>query len=238
MKFFISCTQSDGDLARRLSLDLARLGFEPLTDRQLLSPGSSISEWFSRAISESDAVIVLVSKEYDGSSYAEAELSMAVYQQSKGKIKGIIPVLTARDVVIPPLLQGLASIRASDLSYHSLVDTLGNALCKLADPTSVGGSNDLEFLGERAAALRYERKIFFSSRFAKDKTLAVTIIAGALIAVLLGICFTWVVPEAHPHWFEVISIFLAFALGRWGTARYQTTFDKQNQVDPFGREDD
>ncbi|MEL6222624.1 MAG: toll/interleukin-1 receptor domain-containing protein [Cyanobacteria bacterium J06627_8] len=92
MKVFISHAFTDTELAKRVAQALRKAGFHVWDDTQVL-PGENWAEELSRALEESDAMVVLLTPNAVSSSNISYEVGYALGRQEyKGRL---IPVIAA-----------------------------------------------------------------------------------------------------------------------------------------------
>jgi hypothetical protein len=90
MKVFISHSHSDVKLARQVASTLRSEGFQVWDDSQIL-PGENWGEGLSKALEESDAMVVLLTPSSVRSPYVSSEVGYALGRQEyKGRL---IPVI-------------------------------------------------------------------------------------------------------------------------------------------------
>ncbi|MFQ5639797.1 MAG: toll/interleukin-1 receptor domain-containing protein [bacterium] len=90
MKVFISYTQSDEKLARKVAASLEQAGLDVWDDREIL-PGDNWADKIAQALRESDAMVVLLTPEALRSSWVSRDIEYALGE--KGYSKRLIPVL-------------------------------------------------------------------------------------------------------------------------------------------------
>ena len=90
MKVFISHAHSDASLARRIGSELSKRGLEVWdADRELL-PGDNPANEISRALEESDAMVVLLSPDAIAAPHVMREMSFAL--GAKNYSNRLVPV--------------------------------------------------------------------------------------------------------------------------------------------------
>lgn len=89
MKVFISHTQKDMALARKVASGLKASGFDVFDDTKIL-PGQNWAEEIAQALRECEAMVVLLTPDALASQWVEAEISYGLGQPSYGH--RLIPV--------------------------------------------------------------------------------------------------------------------------------------------------
>lgn len=110
---FISYSQQDGDFAGELSRALQRTGDRVFIDIQSVNIGANWRDETKMRLRASDAVVLVLSRASQGSSYLQAEAELAL----TGK-KIIFPILlgpNARDNFVWPLVSNRLAII---VDYH------------------------------------------------------------------------------------------------------------------------
>ena len=110
MNVFLSHSHRDREFARRLSNELAGLGFEVWDETQII-PGTNWGLEVGRALDQSDAMIVLISPDYVASESARRELEYAlVTPKYAGRL---IPVLLKPTGNVPWVLNRIQWLDAT-----------------------------------------------------------------------------------------------------------------------------
>ncbi|MEA3345008.1 MAG: toll/interleukin-1 receptor domain-containing protein [Chloroflexota bacterium] len=117
MKVFISHTQHDDVLARKIADALQESGLDVWDDRYIM-PGDNWAEKVSQALEESQAMVVLISPEALQSKWVRREIEYALGK--KDYSRKLIPVFVGpRDSIpeekVPWILRRLKTIELSDL---------------------------------------------------------------------------------------------------------------------------
>jgi CheY-like chemotaxis protein len=99
-RIFISYAHKDNDFAKRLSLDLSRLGHDVWWDQWNLATGDRIPEKIQEGISRDDFMVVIVSPDSVASSWVKEEWGAALNKEIGEKRVIVLPVLKA-DCDIP-----------------------------------------------------------------------------------------------------------------------------------------
>jgi hypothetical protein len=132
---FISYTRQDSDIARYLADELAARGATPWLDSASVPLGARWDLEIRKAIDDADAVVVLVSKAWNASSYAREEVSVA--QRAE---RLVIPIVID-DAEIPFELSHIQFMRIADArdlrwaaeEITSVVDRFADATRKRTD---------------------------------------------------------------------------------------------------------
>lgn len=107
---YLSYKNEDGELARSLAKELEQLGHSVVYDALALAPGQNWRDVLLRAITNSDAVIVILTERALGSHFVMGEIGMArALQQSFGRTL-LLPVLVG-DLEIPTIVSDLFTVR-------------------------------------------------------------------------------------------------------------------------------
>jgi hypothetical protein len=112
MKVFISYAHVDRFLAKKISSELVKNGFDVWNDETEILPGDDFGEKISNALNNSDAMVVLLTSESLDSKNVQWEIEYALGNKSYNK--RLIPVLVGSDVPsakIPWILQKLQMLR-------------------------------------------------------------------------------------------------------------------------------
>lgn len=98
MKVFISHTQTDRRLARKVASGLKASGFDVWDDTRIL-PGQNWAEEIAQALRECEAMVVLLTPDALASRFVQSEISYALGQASYGH--RVIPVFVGSPDQIP-----------------------------------------------------------------------------------------------------------------------------------------
>lgn len=77
-------------------------------------PGDNIMEAIYKGISESDMVLVILSKANNGGEWFSSEIGIIISEIRNHRYKKVIPILKDRDSVIPPFIDQYQFLDASD----------------------------------------------------------------------------------------------------------------------------
>lgn len=103
-RVFISHSSADTQLAIDIAVDLGNEGINAWLDKWDIKLGHSIPKEISVGLEESDAIIILYSKNYKDSTYCNDEWEAFYTKFNKLKPNGIIPILI--DDIEPPTMIG------------------------------------------------------------------------------------------------------------------------------------
>ena len=109
MRVFLSYTDTDKDLARDLTKHLVSSGLEISNADTDFLPGDDWHEQSSRALKNSDAMVVLYSRGYSQSRWSQSELSFALGE--KAYENRVIPVLVSPVEQEPWVFRHLSTLR-------------------------------------------------------------------------------------------------------------------------------
>lgn len=101
---FVSYAHADGALVDRLVADLHHAGLPVTFDKWLLQVGDSIIERLSAAVTQADAVVVVLSPASVASNWVRKELALALSMEVGGAPLRVLPALAA-DCELPPALR-------------------------------------------------------------------------------------------------------------------------------------
>lgn len=132
MKVFISHSYKDSEIANLIKIKLLNQSISIIEIDPDPKIGDNIVYNIERAIKESDAFIILLSRNYSESKWSDLELIM-IYDQSFGQKKGkrIFPILLDKSANIPSLLKDLAYADFTDKNnrnFENFVLSLKNQL--------------------------------------------------------------------------------------------------------------
>lgn len=100
MKVFLSHSQRDAGLARRIAGGLRREGLAVWLAEEEILPGDNWAERVSQALKECDAMVALITPDADAASNVQWELGFAM--GNKAYRKRVIPVVVGDDTHRPP----------------------------------------------------------------------------------------------------------------------------------------
>jgi hypothetical protein len=107
---YLSYKNEDVELARALAKELEQLGHSVTYDALALAPGQNWRDVLLSALSNSDAVVAILTERALGSHFVMGEIGMArVVQQSFGKAL-LLPVIVG-DISIPTVVSDLFTVR-------------------------------------------------------------------------------------------------------------------------------
>ncbi len=114
MRVFISHSSNDKPAVLKLNQELRDRGFETWMDQFEILPGDNIVEKIDEGLEKSDAGIIVLSKNIDGSPWIKTELNYLIYACIK-ESKRLIPVELEEGGFIPPLIRPLAKCGIHDI---------------------------------------------------------------------------------------------------------------------------
>jgi hypothetical protein len=193
MTVFISHNHKDKDIVRKLAEDLRRQGIEVWLDEELIAPGEPWAEKLSRAVEQSDAVLVAMSRNTPESQWQTAEIAFAVAAQKRDVSKRIIPVLIDKDAEVPFFLKNLLYCDLSDSEAYSrnLSQLVQAILRKPDEPLRADEVQRLQLESLRAQqVLLWEKEIALTRKKAAWTTSVLAALAsmiGASLVLLTGL---------------------------------------------------
>lgn len=129
MNIFVSHSHSDKETVLKIAEGLKQHGINTWLDEELISPGDNWLDKINRAIENSDAILVIISKNTGQSEWQTSEISFAISAQRQNTRKKIIPVLIERDAEVPFFLKDrlycdLSSKGAFEQNFNQLIKAL------------------------------------------------------------------------------------------------------------------
>jgi len=124
MRVFLSYSNDDREVARKLASHLAKAGLETWDPAEALFPGDNWALRIGKALQESDAMVVLISPKSMKSEWVQQELQYALGEpRYKGRL---IPVLVKPTKDMPWILKRFPTVHigkdfeaaARQISYH------------------------------------------------------------------------------------------------------------------------
>jgi len=174
MKVFISHSHQDKKYSEQISRALESAGHEIWIDTLKLKPGDNFISKINEAIKESDAFIVIISKNSINSESVSREISAIALSEISKKRTKIIPVLIDRSTVPQYLAQYL---------YVDLSQDFDSGLSRIIQALS--SSPDAISLGEKKEIRNYDKQISELSFALKEGRL--TLVSGAGSSIGAGI---------------------------------------------------
>jgi hypothetical protein len=93
LAIFISYSHADADFVARLGIGLVQHNVHVLVDKWELNVGDSILNWVQRAIKESGALLVVLSKSSVASNWCNKELNAGLMRELEENRVLVLPVL-------------------------------------------------------------------------------------------------------------------------------------------------
>jgi hypothetical protein len=119
MTVFISHNHRDKDIVRRMADDLRREGIKVWLNEDLIAPGEPWAEKLSNAVEQSDAVLVVMSRNTSESQWQTSEIAFAVAAQKRDVSKKVIPILIDKEAEVPFFLKNLLYCDLSNPDAYS-----------------------------------------------------------------------------------------------------------------------
>jgi len=175
---FLSYTQQDQAIAKRISSDLATEGIQVWFDQQQILAGDSILDRIREGIRTADYLIVLLSKHSSQSEWMEREIGVAFEKFGKEETTAIIPV----SIDGTPVPQRFSKIRYVNLTegheqaIKEIVNRIKRDCATKVDLEKVINTNDL------AEDIASERTVPRGSEFYVTAFIGILSIVASLIA--------------------------------------------------------
>lgn len=188
MNIFISYNHKDREFSRRLAAALQSGGLATWIDDQELKIGDSLVERINEAIRQSDAIIVVLSKNTPKSQWQSSEIAMAVAAH-KISSKRIIPIVIDKDTDIPFFIKDRLYLDVSEFKdFDKKVAKLAQVLQSIPPASSpeLEQQAAIEKIQIEKEMLEFEKKAFEQKSLLKTQSLlaGVASILAAIIAVL------------------------------------------------------
>ena len=94
MKIYLSYSHYDKELTSKFKMYLSEKNFEVIWDEDLLNIGDNFNQKISKALSETDILIPIISKNYQNSRFTQSELQTALGFKAIDKKLVIFPYIT------------------------------------------------------------------------------------------------------------------------------------------------
>lgn len=108
MKAFISHSHEDAKLADSIKQKLLKRGIQVIEMKENISIGDNLVTTIESSIKQADIYIVLLTKSYEDSKWADLEQILIFDEKFRSKQgKGIFPILIDKNVKIPSLLSNI-----------------------------------------------------------------------------------------------------------------------------------
>ena len=105
MKVFISHTNEDAHIAKKIRNYLVHSDIEVFDDKADISMGANLASSINEAIDASDAVLFVISRSTDKSRWVHQEMSLAISNKLNGKSVKLIPIVVEKNSEIPFFLK-------------------------------------------------------------------------------------------------------------------------------------
>lgn len=212
MRVFLSHSNEDSDIARKVRNYLVHNGLNVFDDKNDITTGSNLTASINKAISSSDAVLFFVSKNSEKSQWVQHEMSLAVSNKLNGKDVKLIPLVLDKNAEIPFFLKDYLYLDISrSKDFESSMAKLIEGI-KSEPTTSVREDLDAKVADIEIEKAFLELKSIEHEEFKKFKTrqmffvsMIVTLVSAIIVSVgLLG----WAAKIDYSN-FEWIIAFLA-----------------------------
>lgn len=221
MKVFLSYSNRDREMADAVQNELQKQGFE-VVRLDDLPPGSDISAAIIKAIQNSDAVVVLLSKASSRSRWLDAEVAASFVAGDGEGPKRLIPVRIDKEASIPTLLQGRTWLDFSNPQERNQAGPLLARALRARLP-EVDAETRAHALSVESRLLTEEQGGYQALYARANNSLRIFVLIGLLIAGFASVVAIAVV-ASHPAEQVVLAIATAgtaaatFVLG-WLTGR-------------------
>ncbi len=219
MKVFLSHTSRDREFAEQLTSDLRAAECDVFSYFDAISPGESISEKIATAILESDALIILLSKESAQSPWVSSEIALAKAQIERGARRRILPVVIQKDAELPFFIKDLLYLDLSNEDNYKknlprLIQALKQAEAEIQpiDKTKAQRARE-EMSKAREAAMIVEERMFNEYKSFHQFFISLVMRMASLAALFLGIVASLLVIYFKLHWSLVLAGVLMFFVG-------------------------
>jgi hypothetical protein len=185
MKIFISYNYKDREFSRHLAVALQSGGLATWIDDQELKIGDSLVERISEAIRQSDAIIIVLSKNTPNSQWQSSEIAMAVAAH-KISSKRIIPIVLDKDTDIPFFIKDRLYLDLSEFKeFDEKVAKLAKVLQSIPPASSPESEQQaaIEKIQIEKELLVWEKKIFKQKSLLRTQLLLAAV-AAILVAIL------------------------------------------------------
>jgi hypothetical protein len=224
MKVFISHTTEDAQIAKKIRNYLVLKGINVFDDKTDISMGSNLASSINEAISSSDAVLFVISKNTEKSMWVNQEMSLAVNNKLKGKDVKLIPVITERNSEIPFFLKDYVYLDLTrgqnfDSGMLRLIESLASdkktSIAQDLETKVVNIEIEKELL--KLKSLEHEEYKKFRSRQMFFITMIATLVSSIVASVgLLG----WVAKIEYSNFEWVLAFLVGAAASMLGSLLY------------------
>lgn len=161
VKLFICHSSLDKPFVRRLKKELNSFRFDVWVDENEIKVGDSIFTAIEEALQTSDYVLLILSPNFNLSSWARSELEATFHLEKKHKTKRILPCLIKK-TEIPTLISGIKYADFSKTFLNGLTELLGAIIPKNEDnPLDVYVTNStvtLDIQDKEGRLVKYLKK--------------------------------------------------------------------------------
>jgi hypothetical protein len=224
MKVLISHTTEDAQIAKKIRNYLVLKGINVFDDKTDISMGSNLASSINEAISSSDAVLFVISKNTEKSMWVNQEMSLAVNNKLKGKDVKLIPVITERNSEIPFFLKDYVYLDLTrgqnfDSGMLRLIESLASdkktSIAQDLETKVVNIEIEKELL--KLKSLEHEEYKKFRSRQMFFITMIATLVSSIVASVgLLG----WVAKIEYSNFEWVLAFLVGAAASMLGSLLY------------------
>jgi hypothetical protein len=199
MNVFISHSHADKEIVHRIAADLRRNGFTVWLDDDLVSPGEPWAEKLSYAVIQSDAVVVVISRNTSISQWQTSEIAMAISAKNSDSSKKVIPVLIDKGAEVPFFLKSLVYCDLTDdKAYAKNFDQFVQSIQKPKDlPHKIDDFNKfrMEHIKQQQSLLIQEKKALYQKQIMRTTAISTAIASSSIAATILSLgafgSFNW-----------------------------------------------
>lgn len=224
MKVFISHASEDTQIAQKIRSYLANKDIDVFDDKTDISMGSNLASSINEAISSSDAILFVISKNTEKSRWVNQEISLAINNKLKGKDVKLIPIVAEKNSAIPFFLKDYVYL---DLTRSQTFDSgMSRLLESLSSDKKTSIAQDLE---AKVANIEIEKELLklksleheeykkFRSRQMFFITMIATFVSSIVASAgLLG----WVAKIEYSNFEWVLAFLVGAAASMLGSLLY------------------
>lgn len=224
MKVFISHSNDDAQVAKKIRNYLVHKGIDVFDDKADISMGSNLISSINEAINTSDAVLFIISRNSEKSRWVHQEMSLAVSNRLKGKPVKLIPVVIERNSEIPFFLKDYVYLDMSqsgdfESAMHRLIEGLARNQETSVQQDLTAKIRNIEIEKEllKIKSLEHEEYKKFKSRQMFFFAMIATLISSVAASIgLLG----WAAKIEYSNFQWIVAFFLGALASMIGSLLY------------------
>ena len=238
MKIWISHSFSDISFVERLKNILLAQGYEILTLDHSLTAGEYLLEKITKSISEADALLVVMSKNYAKSSWMNTEMGLIISQSSTKMGKIFIPIIIDKGLKLPSYLTQYYYI---DYTNDKSFEENTFQILKAIQDRSLRGHNP-NIQKSISEALKQQEKLLKASKLDYQlsrnkqqsfKTFTVLAVITTILSLIIIILYfikseNSLVTKFANDWFNITSFIIGAVFSAFITASF-SFFNKRNK---------